>query len=57
MLYSLHVKFGGKSGQAMFEYVLVFLAMVVVVLALGWLVTALRHSANRTRVLVSAQDA
>ena len=41
----------------MFEYVLVFLAMVVVVLALGWLVTALRHSANRTRVLVSAQDA
>ena len=41
----------------MLEYVLVFLAMVVVVLALGWLVAALRHSSDRTRVLVSAQDA
>ena len=57
MLYSLHVKFGRKSGQAMFEYVLVFLAMVVAVLALGWLVTSLRRSADRTRVLVSAQNA
>ena len=41
----------------MLEYVLVFLAMVVAVLAIGWLVSALRHSADRTRVLVSAQDA
>ena len=57
MLYFLHVKFGGKSGQAMLEYVLVFLAMVVVVAALGWLVAGIRSSSDRTRVLMRAQEA
>ena len=41
----------------MLEYVLVFLAMVVVVTALGWLASSIRRSANSTRVLVSAPAA
>ena len=41
----------------MLEYILVFVAMVVVVAALGWLASALRGSADRTRVLVSAPSA
>ena len=51
------MKISGKSGQAMLEYVLVFLAMIVVVTALGWFAASLRRTANSTRVLVSAPAA
>lgn len=44
----------GRSGQAMLEYVLVFAALIVVVWALGYFVSAARRSARQTAELVTS---
>ena len=44
----------GRPGQTMVEYILTFLALMAVVGALGYLLTATRHSVVRTERLVSS---
>ena len=44
----------GRSGQAMLEYVLVFVALIAVVWALGYFVSATRKSAKQTAELVTS---
>ena len=44
----------GRSGQAALEYVLVFVALIVVVWALGYFVSASRKSAKQTAKLVTS---
>lgn len=52
---SAGMKTGGcRRGQTMLEYVLVFLALIVAVGALGYLVKAARSSAVRTERLVGS---
>ena len=43
-----------RCGQAMVEYVLAVCALLIVVLAMGWVVAAARRSAVRTEALVSS---
>ena len=44
----------GKAGQAMLEYVLVFVALIGVVWALTYFVTAARRESQRTAELVTS---
>ena len=44
----------GRSGQAMLEYVLVFTALIAVVWALGYFVSAARRNARQTAELVTS---
>jgi uncharacterized protein (UPF0333 family) len=44
----------GRSGQAALEYVLVFVALIAVVWALGYFVSAARKGAKQTAKLVTS---
>ena len=44
-----------RRGQAALEYILVFVALLGLVFALGFLVRAARSSSERTATLVSAE--
>lgn len=44
----------GKSGQAALEYILVFVALMAVVGALGYFVRAARQESQRTAKLVTS---
>jgi len=44
-----------RRGQAALEYILVFVAILAVVSALGFLVRAARSSSERTATLVAAE--
>ena len=52
--YNSHMKMRGKSGQAMMEYVLALCAMLAVIGAMWYLVSAARQSVVRTENLVSS---
>jgi Flp pilus assembly protein TadG len=43
-----------RSGQAALEYVLVFVALIAVVWALGYFVSAARRSARQTAEMVTS---
>ena len=44
----------GRSGQATLEYVLVFVALIAIVWALGYFVSAARRNARQTAGLVTS---
>lgn len=48
------MKAKGRSGQAMVEYVLAVIALLLVVGSMGWVIAAARHAVVRTEALVSS---
>jgi len=46
--------FSGRSGQAMIEYIIVFIALLATVIALSAFLYAVRQQSNRTFSLVAS---